>query len=113
MRRAAKRDMNEAAIVTALERVGATVERLSGANIPDLLVGYRGVNVLMEVKQPAGKQGGTSHRELLPGQAEWHATWRGAAPVVVRSVADALAAIAVTEPPDALAVPAGEKPRTP
>lgn len=95
MRRAAKRDANEAAIVTALEAVGATVERLSAKDAPDLLVGYRGVNVLLEVKRPAGKRGGTSHRDLLPGQAAWHAGWRGAAPVVARTVADALAAIGV------------------
>ena len=95
MRRAAKRDKNEAAICLALEAVGATVERLSGADLPDLLVGFRGVNTLMEVKQPAGKKGGTSHRDLLPGQAAWHATWRGAAPVVVRTVAEAMAAIGV------------------
>ena len=100
MRRAAKRDKNEAAICLALEQVGATVERLSGADLPDLLVGFRGVNVLMEVKQPAGAKGGTSHRELLPGQAAWHATWRGAPVAVVRTPAEALAAIGVYVNPE-------------
>ena len=93
MRRAAKRDDNEAAIVIALERAGATVARLSGPDLPDLLVGYRGTNTLMEVKRAAGKKGGTSGRELLPGQAAWHATWRGAPPVVVRGPIEALRAI--------------------
>jgi len=100
MRRAAKRDLNEQTIVTALERVGATVERMSGPDLPDLLVGYRGVNVLLEVKRPAGAKGGTSHRDLLPGQAEWHAAWRGAAPVVVRTAEEALAAIGVYVNPE-------------
>lgn len=100
MRRAAKRDENEAAIVEALEAVGATVERLSGASIPDLLVGYRGVTTLMEVKQPAGAKGGTSHRDLLPGQAAWHAAWRGSPVAVVRTPAEALAAIGVYVNPE-------------
>mgnify|MGYP001561855261 CR=1 FL=1 len=96
LRRAAKRDDNEAEIVSALERCGATVERLSGADLPDLLVGFRGLNVLMEVKQEAGARGGTSHKELLPGQIEWHTGWKGARPVVVRTVEEALAAIGVS-----------------
>lgn len=87
-------------MVDALERVGATVERLSAKDAPDLLVGFRGVNTLLEVKQPAGKRGGTSHRDLLPGQAEWHAAWRGAAPVVVRTAEEALAAIGVYVNPE-------------
>lgn len=95
MRRAAKRDTNEAAIVTSLERFGATVERLSGADIPDLLVGYRGVNVLLEVKRPAGAKGGTSHRDLLPGQERWRAGWKGGPVAVVRNSIEAIEAVCV------------------
>ena len=52
MRRDAKRDGNEAEIIQALEQVGATVERLNDGAIPDLLVGFRGQNYLLEVKMP-------------------------------------------------------------
>lgn len=98
MRRAANRDRNEAEIVEALRRAGATVAQLSAENIPDLLVGYRGLNYLLEVKRP-GEYGMTeqcAHFSLTAGQAAWHASWKGLAPVVVRTPGDALAAIGVT-----------------
>lgn len=78
-----KRDSNEAAIVDALRAVGATVERLSGKDIPDLLVGFGGVNHLLEVKVPGNDQ--------TPGQVEWGLTWRGGPVWVVRSADDVLA----------------------
>lgn len=80
-----KRDANEGAIVAALQAVGATVERLSGPDIPDLLVGHHGVNFLLEVKMPKG--------ELSDGQFEWVKRWRGRDVYVVRSPDEALAAI--------------------
>ena len=83
MRRAAKRDANEQAIVDALRAAGASVEHLSGCGVPDLLVGFRGRVVLAEVKDAKG--------ELTPYQVEWHTTWRGPQPVILRSVEDALA----------------------
>ena len=53
---AGKRDANEAEIVAALQRVGATVERITtGGGVPDLLVGYWRKNYLMEVKQGKNK----------------------------------------------------------
>ena len=51
----AKRDANEAAIVKSLEFIGATVTKLSQKGAPDLLVRYRGVWFLVEVKAPGGK----------------------------------------------------------
>lgn len=42
-----RRDENEAPIVRDLKRIGASVLRLNDA---DLLVGFRGVNYLLEVK---------------------------------------------------------------
>lgn len=95
-RRAARRDPNEAEIVKALEAVGATVLRLSMPDAPDLLVGFRGVDTLIEVKSPEGPRGGTRHskgQHLSDDQAKWHAAWRGRPPVVVRTVEEALAAI--------------------
>ena len=54
-RHAAKRDKNEAEIVSALERTGWIVRRLSDKGIPDLLC-IRGKQVmLLEVKMPGAK----------------------------------------------------------
>ena len=52
MRRAAKIDANQTEIVKALRQVGASVQSLAstGKGCPDLLVGFRGVNWLLEVK---------------------------------------------------------------
>lgn len=84
MRRAAKRDDAEPAIVEALKNGGAQVIQLSMPNVPDLLVYYRGAHALMEVK--------TGKRKLKPGQVDFAAWWQG--PVfTVRNATDALAAM--------------------
>lgn len=79
-------DANQAEIVDALRKVGATVQSLHevGMSCPDLLVGFRGFNFLLEIK---GKQG-----KLSPGQILWHALWRGQVSTV-RTVDEALEAI--------------------
>ena len=81
MRRAAKVDATQAAIVKALRDAGATVQHLHavGQGCPDLLVGYRRLNHLIEVKTDIGSP---SARKLNPGQVEWHAGWRGAVATV-------------------------------
>jgi Holliday junction resolvase len=51
MRRAMRVDANQEQIVSALRARGAGVRVISqGDGIPDLLVGYRGFTILMEVK---------------------------------------------------------------
>jgi Holliday junction resolvase len=80
MRRAAKRDANETEIIKALRQIGATVQPINAADTPDLLIGYQGINYLMEVKTEKGK--------LKPGQIDWHDNWRGQC-AVVRSVDEA------------------------
>ena len=91
MRRAAKVDANQAEIVAALRAVGATVQPLHsvGKGCPDLLVGYRGRNLLIEVKDGAKPP---SARKLTPDQIEWHATWRGSV-AQAKSIEEALALI--------------------
>ena len=83
MRRAAKIDRNHVEIVAALRGVGASVQDLAavGKGCPDLLVGYRGQNYVIEVKAPKGAS--------TPAQVAWHAEWRGDVRIV-RSVDDAL-----------------------
>jgi hypothetical protein len=81
VRRAAKRDANETAIVAALEAAGCTVARLSGAGVPDLLVKRRRTLWLMEVKD--GKAG-----KLTPEQKVFHDRWQETHITVMRSLDD-------------------------
>ena len=69
-------DNNQDEIVTALRAIGCTVQVLSqvGGGFPDLLVGFRGVNYLMEVKGKRGK--------LSDDQIEWQRSWNGKVAVV-------------------------------
>lgn len=89
-RYAAKVDRNQAEIVEALRKAGATVTPLHtvGGGCPDLLVGYRRQNFLIEVKDWRAAK---SDRELNDNQKEWHAGWKGQ----VAKVEDADAALAV------------------
>lgn len=78
-----KTDKNQQEIMDALRKVGASVSSLHtvGCGIPDLLVGYRGRNYLIEVKTDKGK--------ITPAQIEFHGSWRGEVHIV-RSVDDAI-----------------------
>lgn len=84
-RRAAKRDANEPAIIQALRGVGATVAQNSARGLPDLIVGYRGVNYLIEVKAPKGT--------LTPDQVAFMTDWRGALVHVCKTPDEALRVI--------------------
>lgn len=92
-RRAAKVDANQAAIVCELRAVGASVQPMHtvGHGVPDLLVGFRGQNWLIEVKDGSKPP---SDRKLTPAQHEWHALWRGQV-VAVKDGDEALRAIGV------------------
>ncbi|CAB4132251.1 hypothetical protein UFOVP259_3 [uncultured Caudovirales phage] len=81
MRKAAKTDKNQTEVVNALRQVGASVQSLAaiGKGCPDLLVGYRGINYLMEVKDGEKPP---SARELTIDQIDWHNVWRGSVHVV-------------------------------
>jgi hypothetical protein len=54
MRRATRPDGNQGPIVSALEKVGAFVVDMTrtGGGFPDLVVGFRSVVYLLEVKNP-------------------------------------------------------------
>lgn len=90
MRRAAKVDRNQAEIVAALRGIGATVQPLHtvGDGCPDLLVGFRGRNMLIEVKDGLRPP---SDRKLTKDQVEWHGGWKGQ----VATALDVDAAIAI------------------
>ncbi len=78
-------DPNQAEIVAALREVGATVDVI-GEPV-DLLVGWRGVNLLMEVKKDA-------KAKLQPSQVAFFSEWRGRVHRV-NSVADALSLLGI------------------
>lgn len=91
MRKTARVDANHGAIVEALRAIGATVQSLAmvGRGVPDLLVGYRSENWLLEVKDGAKPD---SARRLTPDEAAWHDGWRGQV-ATVASIEDALQVI--------------------
>ena len=94
MRRAAKVDANQAAVVAALEKVGCTVQSLAavGTGVPDLLVGYHGKNFLLEIKDGTKPP---SARYLTEDQIRWHNHWRGRVRIA-NSVAEALNLVGAT-----------------
>lgn len=94
MRRAAKVDANQEQVVQALRAAGATVQTLAavGKGVPDLLVGYQGKTLLLEVKD--GRRP-PSERRLTEDQLVWHGAWRGGPLAVVDGVDAALRALGV------------------
>lgn len=83
-------DANQAAIVSALRAAGATVW-IIGRPL-DLLVGFNGVTLLIEVKDPKsayGKKGANRN------QREFMETWTGGPVCLVDGPEAALRAIAV------------------
>ena len=94
MRRAARTDENQEQIVKALRAVGASVQSLAavGHGVPDLLVGYQGKNILIEIKDGNKTP---SKRKLTDDQVKWHESWNGGAVVVVDSVDAAWVALGI------------------
>jgi hypothetical protein len=88
-RRAAKRDTNEGVIVKSLRAAGATVWQVSGKGLPDLLVGYHGETLLLEVKMPG--------KGLTPDQETAHGKWDGSPIYVVESPEQALHIIGASD----------------
>jgi hypothetical protein len=88
MRRANRIDDNQNDIVTALRKAGATVRVISqGEGIPDLLVGFRGETILLEVKDGNKPP---SARTLTPAEKKFFDEWEGGLCMVVKSVEDAI-----------------------
>lgn len=81
-------DANQKGIVLALRQIGATVQPLHtvGRGCPDLLVGFRGRNWLIEVKDGERPP---SKRRLTDDESVWHETWRGQV-ATVGSIEDAI-----------------------
>ena len=90
MPKARRVDANQTEIVEALRAVGASVFLLHavGCGCPDLLVGFRGVNYLLEIK--CGR-----HAKLTQAEQRFFVAWNGRAEVV-RTVDDVYKVIGAT-----------------
>ena len=96
MRIAARTDENHEQIVKCLRDAGAVVQSLAavGHGVPDLLVGFRGQTILIEVKdakQPPSK------RRLTEDQIRWHGAWCGGPVAVVDGIEAALRVLGVVK----------------
>jgi hypothetical protein len=97
MRREHKIDENQPDIVLAFQGAGCSVQSLApvGLGCPDLLVGCRGVDFLVEVKNPDRAKGGKDYDgKTLRIQSEWRARWLGRRVEVVSTRAEALSLVA-------------------
>lgn len=86
MRRAARVDDNQSEIVEAYRAHGCSVAITSavGDGFTDIVVGYRGLSELVEIKDGSKKP---SLQKLTPDQERFHGEWKGAIRVV-RSIGD-------------------------
>jgi Holliday junction resolvase len=87
----ARIDSNHKEIVAALRQVGATVVSLAEMKhgIPDILVGYNGETILMEIKRDA-------KAKFTPDQLDFLSKWKGGAISRVDSVDAAIRALGIT-----------------
>lgn len=78
--RARRVDKNQPAVVERLREIGCRVYLIEEP--VDLLVGYRGRTVLVEIKMPEGR--------LTKQQVDFCATWPGGAHLIVRDPEEAV-----------------------
>ena len=86
----ARIDTNQKEIVEALRKAGATVVSLASMKhgCPDLLVGYAGETILIEVKKDAKSK-------YTPDQLDFLSKWRGGAICRIDSVEAAIRCLGI------------------
>lgn len=91
MKRAAKVDTNQAEIVKYLRQIGASVAITSAVHkgFPDIIVGWRGRNYMMEIKASKGK--------LTADQVEFMGAWKGQYSIA-RNIEDACDILGIVRP---------------
>ena len=89
-------DDNQPELVRQLRAIGASVTSTAGVGdgFPDICVGWRGQNYLLEIKDPKKIP---SRRKLTPDEKEWHDRWGGQV-AVVETFEDCLQVLGVTRP---------------
>ena len=86
--RASRVDSNQKEIVEALRKAGATVLHTHQLkNCFDILVGYKGINYIVEIKD--GKKP-PSKRSLTPGEEKFRDEWMGGEYYIIESIEQAL-----------------------
>lgn len=93
MRKRARVDANQRAIVKALRQAGCSVRSVAavGNGFPDLCAGRAGRNYLLEVKDGSKAP---SERALTEDEKDFHQSWSGQK-TVVESIDEALRAVGV------------------
>lgn len=79
MRRKARTDDNQTAVADELRARGLSVDTRCakiGGGFPDMVVGWRGLTVLVELKNPDQPP---SKQRLTDDERAWIESWRGAA----------------------------------
>ena len=92
MRRRARTDANQTEIVKQLRRIpNLSVEITSrmGDGFPDIVVGYCGVNILLEIKDP---EKSASRRKLTNDEEHFQRNWKGQY-TVVSTIEDCVVAL--------------------
>ena len=86
--RCCKIDDNQKEIVKALRAIGASVQSIAtvGKGCPDILVGFRGINYIMEIKDGSKAP---SQQKLTDDEDNWHNSWNGNV-VIVNNIDSAL-----------------------
>ena len=84
-----RRDDCEADIILALKAAGWSVQQIDSKDVPDLILGKFGLNLLMEVLGTAKLKKNRERGGLTEGQQKWHREWRGSV-LTARTVPEAL-----------------------
>lgn len=76
MRLRSRTDKNQGEIVKTFRSLGCSVQHLHtvGKGCPDVLIGYRGVNLLVEIKDGSLTP---SAKKLTSDEQGWHEMWLG------------------------------------
>lgn len=88
MRKFARKDGNHKEIIAAFRSLGATVFDTAslGSGFPDCVVGMRGNNMLVEIKDGSLP---LSKRKLTPDELKFHDEWRGKV-VIINNIDEAV-----------------------
>ena len=89
VRRAGRTDANQTAVVAALRLLGCSVAITSGAGggLPDIIVGFRGVNLLIELKDGDKVP---SAKKLTPAEQHFVDNWKGHPVKIIETPAEAV-----------------------
>lgn len=81
MKKYGRVDSNQKEIVNAARKIGASVAVISslGDGIPDAIMGFRGVNYLIEIKDGDKPP---SQRKLTADEQKWHNNWKGTVNII-------------------------------